>query len=1081
MTNVITPTKLNITSITFTTLNSSDLMVAPTEPTVQTDNTNQMKTLLEANGWIDETLGCFRSNGQIKEKTGFLLYTRRRNLNRFIDDYNQKSSSIECPKPCKNKVSARGSSSPMGSPEPNLTPSVYDGVVSSGSHPGSENTLPALSSFSDYPSLMSARKDKPCLLIGYDSEWENLDYGREMLSWQYALVDGSDLVEYVFLKKGDRDLSLEEAIGYILDHIGKYKPVDIRDVRRYQYCVGWTDNKPDVVEVPTDKLNEARSNCRYVYRPDIGFTHELIQDMPDRFVKRADRDWAWFHTYNDFSSVENIKICIICHAGKVDLSALTYGKKNLLRYLTEVQGGLTSLQPVKYTPRSFLHANNTFVYPVSLSISDTMCHAPTGKKKLKDLGEALGIEKVDIDSSLKAHMKNLLADDPCLYMEYASTDSVVTLLYASALYGYNNSLPVTITSATASVMKESMMKYLECESTEEFNRIYRGLEQIKHGNQKIPDRPGFVEATSLEPISNEANSVQYYASQAYHGGYNICSEVGYFPFTTYDYDLQNAYPTAMCLVPDINWEEPIRNEIIRKDMTLEHFAGIGGVNPIVPFVGYVRFQFPDNVKFPCIPINVDGIPEYPLTSNGLDGVYVAGPYVWLALRLGAHVECIRGYFLNTRYVNDYSQESRSLASAVKQLVVDRNHAKRDKGKGSLEELILKVMVNSGYGKNAQNVVQKSSWTAYKDLMEDLGCSAITNPVSAMMITSIVQTELIAAQNQIHELGYMSCSVTTDGFISDCPENVLKRLDLYGLRKFMEASRLFLTDGKDPEIWEIKHAQDDLLNFTTRGNVSLHWFRNDNGVIVGNPMYVGDKPFNGVCAHNSTKSGYESDSYEDRLWLMTQVLCRTGTVDYSENEWSSFKDLVQGKPFVVKPVTRHIRMDFDMKRKPVRSSFSTDIVVIEGVEYKIAHFDTEPFRNVDEFRLYRNKKKLTDVLRTKSDWDLFWLKIDLRATGAQPRDMEWSILNSCIMGYRSGRWDIPYLSQKIETIDDKGNVSIKEAHSVEEKCAWINSHNTSGRVFKPPDWKNARRPERQVNMLPYELIENKLKELINDVS
>ena len=172
----------------------------------------------------------------------------------------------------------------------------------------------------------------------------------------------------------------------------------------------------------------------------------------------------------------------------------------------------------------------------------------------------------------------------------------------------------------------------------------------------------------------------------------------------------------MCLVPDIDWENPIRSEVIRRDLTLADFTGIGGINPITPFVGYVRFEFPETVKYPCIPINVDGIPQYPLTSEGMDGVYVAGPFVWLALRLGAHVYCDRGYFLNVRYVKDFSQESRSLATAVKQLVVDRNLAKHAKGKGSLEELILKTMVNSGYGKNAQNVVQKTAWTALKDLI-----------------------------------------------------------------------------------------------------------------------------------------------------------------------------------------------------------------------------------------------------------------------------------------------------------------------------------------------------------------------------
>lgn len=67
---------------------------------------------------------------------------------------------------------------------------------------------------------------------------------------------------------------------------------------------------------------------------------------------------------------------------------------------------------------------------------------------------------------------------------------------------------------------------------------------------------------------------------------------------------------------------------------------------------------------------------------------------------------------------------------------------------------------------------------------------------------------------------MSCSVTTGGFISNCPEDILKRLGLYVLRKFMESSRIFLTDG-DSELWETEHHQDNLRNFTTRSNVSLH--------------------------------------------------------------------------------------------------------------------------------------------------------------------------------------------------------------------------------------------------------------------
>ena len=107
------------------------------------------------------------------------------------------------------------------------------------------------------------------------------------------------------------------------------------------------------------------------------------------------------------------------------------------------------------------------------------------------------------------------------------------------------------------------MNYFNCDTTKEFNRKYRGLETVGHGLVPRNNRPGYIESTSLEPISDKANTIQYYASQAYHGGYNASSDIGYFPQTTFDYDLQNAYPTAMCLVSDVDWENPIRTEIIK--------------------------------------------------------------------------------------------------------------------------------------------------------------------------------------------------------------------------------------------------------------------------------------------------------------------------------------------------------------------------------------------------------------------------------------------------------------------------------------------------------------------------------------
>ena len=195
--------------------------------------------------------------------------------------------------------------------------------------------------------------------------------------------------------------------------------------------------------------------------------------------------------------------------------------------------------------------------------------------------------------------------------------------------------------------------------------------------------------------------------------------------------------------------------------------------------------------------------------------------------------------------------------------------------------------------------------------------------------------------------------------------------------------------------------------------------------------------------------------------MTQVLSRTGTVDCTDGEWTSFKDMVQkGADFSIKTVTRHLHMDFDLKRKPDRSTFHTDYPIVDGITYEIAHFDTIPYNTVEEFRLYRKKKKLCDCLRTQSEWDVFFLKVDTNACGMNVKDLDWSILMSIIMGYRAGKWDIPALN----------------GLTVFEKCEWINKHNTSKKQFKQSDWKNSRRPERQVNMLPDSYLLDKLTEM-----
>ena len=228
----------------------------------------QMIETLHNAGWKNQPVGYFKSGSQIKQITDFEVFVRQRDL----DDFLKKSSMTVSANPHKMEVFEEGSSTPMGSPEPGATPAVQT------------KSLPALADFGSYPSLMSARPNKPCILIGYDSEWENLQSGsRDMLSWQFAVIHNLNLIEFCFIKTGNRNLTFDLALGCILDYLD-IKSVDVRKIRRYQYCSAWDNDENKPIITTTASLNEARSNYKYVYRgQDVGevdgWTHELVNEI----------------------------------------------------------------------------------------------------------------------------------------------------------------------------------------------------------------------------------------------------------------------------------------------------------------------------------------------------------------------------------------------------------------------------------------------------------------------------------------------------------------------------------------------------------------------------------------------------------------------------------------------------------------------------------------------------------------------------------------------------------------------------------------------------------------------------------
>lgn len=927
---------------------------------------------------------------------------------------------------------------------------------------------------SKFPTLVNLRSDKQELVIALDSEWYYSGNTRHVLSWQFAVITLQNTIrEYVFMPwdlgvSGSR-LSLYDALSVILEDNTDILAMKRQDIRKAYYNVSAVCENGKVKWVPAWRIDAPTvEDAADIVYPIIK-TGPASWEPADRPLSQLEgfdphnpykKDYQFRWTKKRLKKgVPIYPVTLLCHTGKVDLSTFKetqdrpfHPEQNILRYGSEVQGGLVSL---KYAIRADIktfrgdEAKGTYFYPVKINLRDTMCYAPAGKKSLANLGSIVKVPKVSDERIDKKHMDRTLREFPALFLKYASEDSVVTVLYAATCYGPNRKLPVTTLAAYTKSLQVQYMVNHALKKKKEFDRDWRGLKAEDHGKVEL-ENGKMAEMKSMEAINHDAKLVQDCCAASYHGGINSSSRIGFFDgCTTYDYDLQSAYPTGMCLIPDIDWENPVHgSEILRRDLDLSFFSTpLGGYFPLTLFVGYCTFEFPKETRFPNIFMVEGGVPFQPRTSEGVDCVAVTGPEVYLALKLGAKVHCVQGWLLNQR-LDENGKPMYFLKDLVKSAVVDRNRAKKLCGKKSLEDQMLKLCANGSYGKLAQNVIEKQTWTARTEEMEDMGASAITNPFSATYTTAIVRCALFAAMNELEDMGYHVYSVTTDGFICNAPEDVVFGLDLMGFATYLRTSRDFLTDGTDLSIWAIKHHQNALLNLTTRGNVAP----TEGGVEAHNSFRVPDSMVKG--------------SVEERLYFMDVCMGRTGPCTYMKPDWTKYKEMVKGKEFRVQQKPVSVSMDYDMKRKPDLDSLETVYPVLaNGKTYEICNFNTIPYENRAEFLRYRQvKKKLSEkpdfCMRTEQEIRDFMFRVQHSTVSRHIKNVEWKKLFSVIQGYRAEFWDIP-------TLND-------EDMSVQDKCDWIQKFNKSPKVFTKDDWKNAGKKSRWASMLEREALMDLLK-------
>ncbi|GAA3294894.1 hypothetical protein GCM10017708_31160 [Arthrobacter citreus] len=857
--------------------------------------------------------------------------------------------------------------------------------------------------FGDLSSVRAMGTGRAGIIVGFDTEFTTLAEGRVIDSYQFAVPDVLDpilMVEIVILPLDGRRISLHAALWQVVKAAGLWHSplvpagVDDRGVRR------------DLVL--SQPPNAAAKSAAEAWSRD-----------PYDWEARAQALAPW-----------RVPIVLASHYGSADLTTFRGGAKvtDHLAHLTSAAGGLVTLLPFRLQRGD---GEGDWWLPLSVSIRDTMGHAPAGQKTLSSLGAACGVQKLDVPQGWISDMTGYRAFDLAAFLEYGINDAVIVVEYLARLWGDGVTPPITLSGGAAAALVSVGSDYLEVQSAADFRLAFAGLVQ-EDGVEIVDedDKLSYYAKRSRRPFDGAADQLTSAYAKAYHGGLNACAAPGYYPHPTVDIDAQNAYPTAMALVQDLDWEPGVIEAVVHeKTLTLADVP-----EPTTPFVGFVTFDFSEDIAFPSLPIVADNTLVYPRTSEGVAGTWACGPELWLALTLGAEVFCQIGYTARTATRPD-GTPSRVLRHGVKQLIDDRNTAKQVFGKESIEEQTLKTSVNSVYGKTAQDVAEQRAWNAHEQQMDAVGGSGITSPYHAATATSLVRAQLIATMNQIIETGSQVYSVTTDGFITDMAVTDVNNLDLYGLAEHLKEARVALTG--DPAIWEPKHEQDDLVNFTTRGNVSLL------------PT--------GVCAHNGIKTpaGIEADSPEDREHLLRLVVTRTGRVSNRYKRFPSFSELSRKedrKDFLPSWVSAPRSMDFDLKRRPVMSSMTAAAVPLpDGSRHEMATFSTEPWDTVEEClqaRLIARELVKTGCLRTVDEWHAWHVKFS-HGKGRRIVTAQRSILMSIVMAHRQGVVNIPVLADRSSPVADK--------------LAWLGQWGLG--TVSEGDWKNARRPERTSQMLP----------------
>ena len=531
-----------------------------------------------------------------------------------------------------------------------------------------------------------------------------------------------------------------------------------------------------------------------------------------------------------------------------------------------------------------------------------MLLAPAGMQSLKALGDLVGVKKIELLPGEIGNVQALLDLTRQRFEEYALRDPKIAVRHCLRIMALNEELLGTaeIPPTLSSIGINFLLKIWEDTGIGK-NSVLGTEETI--AQVWVPSLGHSVKRRQTVPTADRFCH-ESFVTECYHGGRNEQYFFGASEIADWiDFDLCGAYTTAMSLIGMPRWDQ------IRTTKDLNDFQ------PHVLGFARIKFRFPDNTRFPCLPVRTDHCLIFPLQGE----TFCCAPEIYLAQSMGAQVEILDGRILPA----DFN------VRPFENFILECTKRRKAYDKKSLDELFWKELSNSSYGKTAQGLRRKRVFDSRSGEHRDLPPSKVTNPYIAAFVTSFVRAALGEILSRL-PLHVQVSNATTDGLLCTATDAEALAASQGPICMLFAQARMRLCGNV--VVLETKHQIRQVLGWRTRGQATLMSTSGKNQVLA--------------------KAGLQApmrDAAEQNRWIVEQFVNRTENTTQTSKRLRTLPEIYKnGGDLVTKEMISRMSMEFDWKRRPI------DATTRSINETPHLYFDTVPWKTVDDFTACREQ-------------------------------------------------------------------------------------------------------------------------------